>query len=348
MARSRLFLVSAAFILSSWSTFGQPRPSPPPQTARQALIEIISGDQKALQKHLTLEVQQELSKPGGKTAAAELASLSGIARQAGSDVKSFDTGDLLLAISDPKKSEKVEVVVESDDLAGDLDTLQLSLHVYRDGNEEDDEIMAFSPRLSVEMKKQENVWRLNNLTVSVNVAVGSPKLFQKLAPQKATGVGVVAGSAGDHSDFRAEETCCTDPQMMLQLLAAAELNYAREHPQTGFTCSASELADPNHSAGQLLNQPFFKGFAGGTANGFRFAIAGCQGKPAGSYQITAEPASPNATPKAFCMDATQIIRTADDGRGATCLAAGRPVSAHESEGGMVGFSVGVPESKPQK
>ena len=351
----KLMFVSGLEISSSLALFGQhsSQPSaPPPQTARQALIEMIAGDQKAQFRHLTTEVQQEVSKPSGKGAAAYMASLSGMVKSAGTDLESFESGSVLFAVSDRKKKEKAEVVVDSDDLSGDQETFQLSVHLYRDGKEQDDEVMALSPKLSVEMKKQENIWRLNNLVVSINLPVGSPKLFQKMLQEKTTGPGLAAQAGAQVSDDTIPEKCCLDPQQIIQMIGYAELVYAREHPETGFTCSISGLADPNQTSGQLLDRSFTKGLANGNANGYRFTLSGCQGRPAGSYQIIAEPASPDAWPKAFCTDATQVIRSSDDGRGATCLTSGKPVRASQGDvgmqGGSVGFSVGSPASKPEK
>jgi hypothetical protein len=70
----------------------------------------------------------------------------------------------------------------------------------------------------------------------------------------------------------------------------------------------------------------------GVYNGYRFSLTGCQGRPAGSFQILAEPAvvAPNA--KAYCVDATQNLRASEDGRGATCLAMGKPVVPEGGEG----------------
>ena len=57
----RVTLIFAA--ISCSSLIGQrPAPAPPPQSARQALIEMITGGQKAIGKHLTVEVQQLLEK----------------------------------------------------------------------------------------------------------------------------------------------------------------------------------------------------------------------------------------------------------------------------------------------
>jgi len=56
MPRWTIKLLFASF--ASAVLFAQTHaPAPPPQTAREALVEMISGGEKGLSKHLTVEVQ---------------------------------------------------------------------------------------------------------------------------------------------------------------------------------------------------------------------------------------------------------------------------------------------------
>ena len=60
-----LLVLSATTILSA-----QPQvPAAPLQTAREALIEMLTGGEKALMKHLTVEAQDFLNNPKNKPAA---------------------------------------------------------------------------------------------------------------------------------------------------------------------------------------------------------------------------------------------------------------------------------------
>ena len=57
-----LLVLFATTILSA-----QPQvPAAPLQTAREALIEMLTGGEKALTKHLTVEAQEFLNKPKNK------------------------------------------------------------------------------------------------------------------------------------------------------------------------------------------------------------------------------------------------------------------------------------------
>ncbi len=346
MLRIKLVVVCFALLTFGLSSLGQSRPAPSrTQTARQALIEMIVGGQEAQLKHLTVEVQQELTKPGGKLASQYLASMGVMVKQSGNELKSFDTGSILFTASDSTKAEKVEVVVDSDDLSGDLDTLQLSIHAYQDGKEQEDEVMSFAPRVSVEMKKQDNIWRLNNLVVSINVPVGNPKLFQQFRPDRSKSSHTTASLADGGAGSKPEEPRTFDPQTTLRLMSFAEAGYAREHPDSGFACSLTDLLGAKSNFGEYLEPQLT---AAGT-NGFRIVVSGCQGIPAGSYQLVIEPISAAAGIKAYCTDATLNVRFSEDGRGSTCLGAGKPVPTEQIiEGGMVGFSLGSSSSKPQK
>jgi hypothetical protein len=108
------------------------------------------------------------------------------------------------------------------------------------------------------------------------------------------------------------------PEQTIRLLAFAESAFAHEHPDAGFSCSLSDLAQWSKMMGvdpQVTT---------GSYNGYRFALSGCVGKPAGSFQVIAEPLLANKGAKAFCMDATQNLRESTDGQADTCLAVGKP------------------------
>ena len=81
----------------------------PPQTPRQALVEMINGGGKSVMKHLTVEVQQLLSKPENQQAALAMGMFESIRSQAGPDLQVFETGPLLLSVNDAKEHQKIEV-----------------------------------------------------------------------------------------------------------------------------------------------------------------------------------------------------------------------------------------------
>jgi len=110
----------------------------------------------------------------------------------------------------------------------------------------------------------------------------------------------------------------------VRLIGVAEGVYSRKHPDIGFTCLLSDLV--NIGKGLDNGEPYTfmdPEFADGIYNGYKFVLRRCIGKPAKSFQVTAEPLS--GVGKAYCLDTSFELRAADDGKEASCLASGRPV-----------------------
>lgn len=333
------FAIAVSFIPFLSAQQATPKPL---QTARQALIEIMSGTGDA-SKHLTVEVlgaqkeQQARSKSVPEITPAVM--LVGIrSAMAGSRVKTFESGPILLSSSDAKSHGRREVHVDNDDLNGEEATLQLSVHEFRD-EKETDSPFQFLSQIIVGMKKQEGVWRLNEIGASTKLPVGDPAFFRKLNEQRETGItsigdGLTAYSLG--STTETSQVPKADIQTTLSLVSFQEQTYAAQHPEQGFICSLSDLmADASQLQGFGLDPQVKTGIS----NGFRINVTGCQGVPSGSYQITAEPISPSAGNKAFCTDATHNIRASDDGRGATCLASGKVPPQRQPTNADTGYLV---------
>lgn len=321
MPRSILFVV--LFVSTFSLVHAQDQPPAKQQTARQALLEILTGDENAISKHLTVEVQQNLKAGKGQSgvSASGAISMGTVAalrelNQANREV--FETGPILFAADEPKTHERLEIHVEGDDLAGDEDTLQLSLHAFRDGQEIETGMQLIS-QIQVNMKKQVGVWRLNAITVSVMLPVGDPKLMERLT-KGMEGGGMFGGKIGASTAPTAEKPKM-DTKTTVGMLAAAEATHARSHPESGFTCSLSDLIDSNKTIIEALQ--IDPAIATGVLDGYKFTLSGCQGSPAASFQITAEPVSPASGSKAFCTDATHNVRVSNDGRGSTCLSSGK-------------------------
>lgn len=319
MARFTLFLVFIATSVFSPSALAQPHAAPPkPETARQALIEIVTKGGNAWQKHLTVEVQ-DILKSSGKANSWGVYSMFNSMKPEGG-LQSFESGEVLFAYSDPAQHTKYEVHVDNDDLAGTEDSLLLSIHAFRDDKEVDDEWGIMSSHFTVSMKLQQNIWRVDKISAGVEFPIGDPKFFAKtflkMGSGEATGLGAVAG--GFHVSEPLQAPAATKPpEEILPLLASAETLFAQQNPETGFTCALSDLAALARM--MQLDQQVMTG----TYNGYRFVLSGCEGKPAGSFQITAEPLLATPGVKAFCTDATQNLRADNNGHAAACLASGK-------------------------
>ena len=147
---------------------------------------------------------------------------------------------------------------------------------------------------------------------------------------------VAISGAHTNSSSGAAQGAAMPPQQILMFLGLAETSFAREHPETGFTCSLPDLSDTAKLMGVDPQATT------GTYNGYRLTLSGCEGKPAGSYQIVAEPVMAGKDSKTFCTDATQNVR-ASEGSGNACLAFGKVVGLGVDDG-LTGFKIAAPEN----
>jgi hypothetical protein len=315
-------------------------PAAPPQTPRQALIEMISGGQEGAMKHLTVEMQKSLQGDGKSNAASQLAAFDQI-RAASSGFQVFESGEVLISANDPKNNEKFEVHVDSDDLSGDTDNMDISFHQFRDGVEQDIPYTAMLSRFTVGMKRQANIWRLNEISVDIKVPLGDPKLLEKFG--SGIGPGMFGAKVGGVSaSGKPEKPREMAPREAVMMLGFAESQFARTHPEIGFTCTLPDLAKPN-----MFNlDPHI--FSGEPYQGYKFSLSGCQDKPSGSFHLVAEPVSPTGKAKAFCIDATNNVRSSDDGLGSSCLTSGKLASFDAGDGAGGGDTVHFTQKPSQK
>ncbi len=323
MSLRRLLLSVSLTLFVSSLCFSQSN-VPKTQTARQALIEMLTAPD-SINKHLTEEVRTLLADPKNKQAAMYVMALKGMAGQKG--IQTFEAGDTLLSYQEPRSNEKLEVHVDSDDLNGEEDNLQLSVHMSKDGKEVRQQWSSISSGFTINMKKEQNIWRLNKLSTTLEFPIGSAEFLKGLMSNKATEGAVSDGMVGFKVGAGTGETASTaapnlSAEQVVVMLGFAEQAFARQHPETGFTCTWSDLQDSSASFG------LDKQVTSGSYNGFRFALSGCEGHPAGSFRLTAEPMTGQG--KAFCVDATQNVRFSEDGRGATCLLNGKVTSLGET------------------
>lgn len=108
----------------------------------------------------------------------------------------------------------------------------------------------------------------------------------------------------------------------VRMLANAEINYASNHADAGFTCSLADLSRDNLIADDL---------ASGRKTGYTFELANCSSEPAGGantkFQVVAYPQSPNQSGRrAFCSDESQVIRVDAGGSAQNCMENGTPLS----------------------
>ena len=104
-------------------------------------------------------------------------------------------------------------------------------------------------------------------------------------------------------------------------ISEAETQFARAHPQSGYTCALSELPR-NEGITRVVSQGYID-------NGYTFEIVGCEktelGKPNSIYDITARPL--HSGQPAFCSDPSGVLKSDESGSVEKCIAKGVPLGS---------------------
>jgi hypothetical protein len=264
----RFFAVAFAPALLVASLNAQPAPSQtaPPQTARQALIEMFFGQTpNHLEKHLsdvTRKAWQNLENTNGQSMLGTFSMLAKQAQQGKEKIETFDTGSTLFTIRDipGENHDKMDVTVESDSLSGDEDQMELALHVVRNGKEE---ALPVIPRFTFLMKMESGVWRLNEVGLSIRMPLTDPEFLK----------GLLQRQRGENEQMAL---------MSMRSVIFAENSY--QSAQGGFACTLSALRSSGKAAG-AAQRPYLydEQLASGKKNGYVFAISGCD---ATHYQLS--------------------------------------------------------------
>jgi len=295
-----VLLVTAACSISLPAQTSTP---PPPQSARQALIEMFMGkDSEDFAKHLPEDARRALIHKGETPDTSVVLRISNLGRQMvaqGESIETFDAGPTLL-LSEQKDHEKIEVVVERDSLLGEDDEIELSVHLSKNGQPES---LPVVPRLIFTLKQEKEIWRLTEVTVAAHLPLTDPDYLQSLRKEQ------------DEAD---ESTA----QSRLRFIAGAETAHAAKHPDSGYTCTLSNLFPPP-TEGEVYYGP---GFADEESNGYRFTLTGCDGNPASKYRITAAPVETDSGLKTFCSDESGTLKSVTGRKSSTCFSRGQVVT----------------------
>ena len=289
------------------------QPAPPPQSPRQALLEMFMGTSpNHLEKHLPEAAKKafhQLQSGGNMMFLSEISGMGAQAKASGG-LQIMETGPILLTVEEPGSREKFEVVVERDDLVGDEDEIDLSFHLYKNGQQQ---TLPVLPRLTFMMKTESDVWRLNEIVFSARVPLADPDFLKDVV-----------------KDLQEKQRSRNDAQASwsIRLIGNAEKQYQSKHPDRGFTCSLSQLAAASKE-GQGI--PIDDELGAGQKNGYVFALTGCDSM---HFKVAAEPAVAGGGQRAFCSDESGVIKVAKNGKATTCLNSGEPLSE-----GVTGFAV---------
>ncbi len=320
MIRGRLVAAAMAGCTLAVALTAQ-RQAPPEESPRQALVEMLSGGEEKFTKHLTAEVQArlaEMRKDGLPGANSPLQASSFIGNADTRKLDTFDYGPILFAINDAAQHQRLEAHIEKDELRGDRDDMEISIHSFHWGVEEESPI---GMNLSLRMKLQDAVWRVESLTVDTNLALGDPRILNSGWWNWTSAPGPDSKPVTDVAEAGSHEAAMP-PLRAVRMIGLAENLYAQKHPDQGFTCGIKDLVNVGKGIDNGQQYQFLAPeFSDGVYNGYRFTLIGCQGKPARSFQVTAEPL--NGVGRAYCLDDRRNLRASDDGRATTCLVQGK-------------------------
>lgn len=280
------------------------QPPPPPQTARQALIEMFVGkNADAFEKHLPDVARQTLIRKGEPPETSIVQKIGLIGRQLtmrGEHVETFEAGPTLLVSQEKNGTEKLEVVVEHDSLMGEVDEIEVSIHIYRNG---EPEFLPVVPSLIFSLKQEKEIWRLSEVTLSVHAPLTDPDYLKGLRKeQDENNEAMASGRVG--------------------MIASAETTYATKHPDQGYTCKLSELLGQQPDASDQSSGVYGLGLRDEQFAGYTFALTGCSGSPASKFQLMAAPTDSDTGLKTFCADQSGSIRFIV-GKSSACLTRGQ-------------------------
>jgi hypothetical protein len=310
--RNSCFVLLAAFaaiIPSHAQTATQPPATP--QTARQALLEMFLGKSPdAFVKHLPSVATHALIRKGENPETSAVQKISMIGRQfaAQGHVETFAEGPTLLVTEqeEGKQRVKTEVTVERDNLMGENDEIEVSIHVYRDG---EPEFLPVIPRLIFTMTQEKDIWRLTEATLAVHVPLTDPDYLKGVRKKE-------------------DETNENMASSRVSMIASAEARYVSKYPDRGYSCNLTDLfgkSDPGNTSDQA-SENYAPSLIGDESSGYHFSLAGCDGKPASKFHITAVPMESDSGMKAFCADESGTVRFEVNGKGASCLSRGQVVN----------------------
>ncbi len=297
-----------ALVVASVVAAGAQQPEPPPQTARQGLLEMFFGkDPKAFAKHVPETVLEVFGKADTGLITMVTRQVSGIQSELslpGSHLETFEAGPLLLLSERLQENhqERVEITVERDDLSGDTDEIELALHVYKDGTLDR---LPVVPGLVLDLKEEKDVWRLTQITLALRVPLSDPEYIQGIA-----------------EDMRRTRQRMAEYQTLSSLQSLKALEAAQQKKSSSYTCDLESLgkgweSTPLEPGGKPV---------------YILKITNCSSS---SFNIIAEPVNGGPARRALCMDESGAARFAEDGKGSTCLSNGRSIDELESGSGRV-------------
>ena len=191
MRRQLSFLAAAVLSAAGWAQQNANNVPTVPQTARQALMEMFfSKTPGTFVKHLPAATRAALDKSGALASMQQYSAMLNQLQAQGQNVQTFETGSVLVSTDDPKTGAKAEVTVENDALRGDTDDIEVTFHMYKNGQEQPS---PFRSMFTFTMKQEAEIWTLNEISFTIHVPLADPG-FLKIISEKMKPQIVASGS----------------------------------------------------------------------------------------------------------------------------------------------------------
>lgn len=268
---SLALLLVAAIPIQLAAQAPQAAQPPQPQSARQALIEMFIGKgADDLVKHLPDAARKSLIRKGETPESSVVLRIATIGRSAteqNGHIETFDVGPNILISEQPESHERIEVAVEHDSLLGEQDEIELSVHLYKDGQPQS---LPVIPRLVFTFQQEKDVWKLMEITVAGRIPLTDPDYLEGLRKEE--------DSSNEAS-----------AQFRLSTIGNSEKTFAASHVDVGFTCSLETLFPVS---GPADTNPYNPGTSNPEWKGYKFTLSGCGGHPATKFRVLAVPIDP--------------------------------------------------------
>jgi hypothetical protein len=326
----KLLSVIVLLILVGGSSRAQ-QPAVISQTPRQALLEMFfSKASGTFVKHVPATTLAALEKSGAMASLQQYSIFTAQLETQQSNLKTFETGSVLLSGQNPQTGEKIEIMVVNDTLRGDRDDIELSFQTYKNGAPEH---TAFMPQLTFTMKREAQIWKLNEMSITIHLPLADPDFLkavtEKMKPQMSAQPQVQVQPttfAQQHEPITPSAGSDETVISAMRTILSAEATYAQSYANVGYTCMLSDLdgfggGEPNAHQAMLINS----GLASGKRFGFVFTLTGCSGAPAKSFRLMAAPGGTTFGRKTFCADQSGAIRASESGTPERCFANGTPI-----------------------
>jgi hypothetical protein len=287
----------------------------PPQTPRQAILEVITAkDNTTIERHLPeatrkfwasrlsslpsmLSQGMAMTLAASRSADFEGEGFTGISvttPKPDPNLETFQAGPVLLRYQDPRTQTVQELRVDQDDLNSDEATMELSLH-QTSAEGEDLAALQF-PSIRLHMKLEAGIWRFEEVAFVQRLRLGDPQFAKATARQESQQSEYVALAA-------------------ITTLVTAEKNYLRQSPNKEFTCSVAQLASSAQKSETTSMIDATLRMA--EAKGYKIQLSNCDGS---GFRIAAVPQQRGK--RVLCGDESETIKGSAKGV-ADCFANGQ-------------------------